>query len=424
MFTKRTALKAAVATGAVTVFSGLVPGIKDAAAQTLRVRRSVNNMRLDDSDLSTYRDFVGLMRSKPQTDRVSWLGFANQHGDENDFKFCPHGDWYFLPWHRGYVEMYEKAAAVLMKNRNFAMPYWDWTTLRRLPAAFTNPMFKGKPNPLFVPGRGDDPSMVRNALTGPNALTDALVGSNVMARIYRETVFELFGTSRSVDKSNPSHPVVQNNLDPKWVPMGGGNQGTLERTPHNNVHNNIGAFMPQSNSPRDPIFMMHHGNIDRIWAHWNALGRKNSTDPLWLNMPFTNNYINPDGTFYTKIVKNLQSTAALGYTYDDMPKPDNLPINVARNRNLMTLLSAAEMVKPKQLKQVNPGVARPAVHLNLPFALEAGTLQSVVAPSGARAQPREVVAIGNSPWTHLEELAFTSYKVCAIDNSRLRDTRR
>src|SRR5205085_3909560 len=163
MFTKRTALKAAVATGAVTVFSGLVPGIKDAAAQTLRVRRSVNNMRLDDSDLSTYRDFVGLMRSKPQTDRVSWLGFANQHGDENDFKFCPHGDWYFLPWHRGYVEMYEKAAAVLMKNRNFAMPYWDWTTLRRLPAAFTNPMFKGKPNPLFVPGRGDDPLMVRNA---------------------------------------------------------------------------------------------------------------------------------------------------------------------------------------------------------------------------------------------------------------------
>jgi hypothetical protein len=73
MLTKRTALKAAVATG-VTVFSGLVPGVKDAAAQTLRVRRSVNSMRLGDPDLSTYRDFVGLMRNKPQTDRVSWLG--------------------------------------------------------------------------------------------------------------------------------------------------------------------------------------------------------------------------------------------------------------------------------------------------------------------------------------------------------------
>jgi len=393
MLTKRTALKAAVATGAVTVFSGLVPGVKTAAAQTLRVRRSVNSMSLNDPDLSTYRDFVGLMRDKPQTDRVSWLSFANQHGDENDFKFCPHGDWYFLPWHRGYVEMYEKAAATLTKNPKFAMPYWNWTTLRQLPAAFTNPTYKGKANPLFVPGRGDDPSMVRNALTGPNALTDALVGANVINKIYKETVFETFGTSRSVDRSDPNNPKVQNNLDPKWVPMGGGNQGILERTPHNNVHNNIGAFMPQSNSPRDPIFMMHHGNIDRIWANWTALGRKNSNDPLWLNMPFTDNYIAPDGKFYTRIVRNLQSTAALGYTYDDLPKPDNQKLDVARDRNLMALFNPAETAKPNRLRQLNTTAANPTAHLNVPFALEAGTLKSVVEPSGARAQPREVVAI-------------------------------
>ena len=99
MISKRTALKAVVATGAVTAFSGIVPGLQAFAAQTLRVRRSVNTMALDDPDLETYRDFVGLMRAKPATERVSWVGFANQHGDENNFKYCPHGDWYFLPWH-------------------------------------------------------------------------------------------------------------------------------------------------------------------------------------------------------------------------------------------------------------------------------------------------------------------------------------
>ena len=46
--------------------------------------------------------------------------------------------------------MYENAAAALTKNPKFAMPYWDWTTLRTLPAAFTDKLYKGKPNPLFA----------------------------------------------------------------------------------------------------------------------------------------------------------------------------------------------------------------------------------------------------------------------------------
>ena len=39
--------------------------------------------------------------------------------------------------------------------------------------------------------------------------------------------------------------------------------------------------MPNGNSPMDPIFLMHHGNIDRIWWRWNCRGRVNTTDPLW-----------------------------------------------------------------------------------------------------------------------------------------------
>src|SRR5690349_4255217 len=118
-------------------------------------------MALDDPDLATYRDFVGIMLAKPQTAPLSWTGFANQHGDAKAFRFCPHGDWYFLPWHREFVLMYERAASVLTKNPGFAMPYWDWTALRDYPAAFSDPQYKGKPNPLFVNGR--------KKLTGKNA---------------------------------------------------------------------------------------------------------------------------------------------------------------------------------------------------------------------------------------------------------------
>lgn len=280
--------------------------------------------------------------------------------------------------------MYEKAAAVLTNNPDFAMPYWNWTTLRQLPAAFTDQTYKGKPNPLYVPSRGDDASMIRNALTGPYALTDALVGPKVIESIYKETVYEAFGTSR-----NPK----QNNLDPKWVPMGGGHQGILERTPHNNIHNNIGAYMPNSNSPRDPIFMMHHGNIDRIWAYWNALGRKNSDDPLWLNMPFTNNYISPDGKFYTKVVKDLQSTSALGYTYDNMPKPDNKKVDTLRTQNLTALFDPAQKSTLFKIKQSNMQAATLAAPLHLSLPLEAQTLQEVLKPVAENAEGRELVAL-------------------------------
>lgn len=384
MVTRRSILKAVAAGSAFTAFSGILPSVKAFAQTGLRKRRNVNNMSLDDPDLETYRDFVGLMRDKPQTDLVSWTGFANQHGDANNFKYCPHGDWYFLPWHRGFVEMYEKAAAVLTNNPEFAMPYWDWTTLRQLPAAFTDKTYKGKPNSLYVPSRGDEASMIRNVLTGPYTLTDALVGPQVIESIYKETVYEAFGTSR-----NPK----QNNLDPKWVPMGGGNQGILERTPHNNIHNNIGAYMPNSNSPRDPIFMMHHGNIDRIWAYWNALGRKNSDDPLWLNMPFTNNYISPDGKFYTKVVKDLQSTSALGYTYDNIPKPDNKKVDALRTQNLTALFDPAQKSTLFKIKQSNTRAATLAAPLHLSLPLEAQTLQEVLKPVAENTEGRELVAL-------------------------------
>src|SRR5205814_339845 len=53
--------------------------------------------------------------------------------------------------------------------------------------------------------------------------------------------------------------------------------GVLEGQPHNNVHNciggmstqqNSGGFMQANLSPVDPIFWLHHSNVDRIWDVW------------------------------------------------------------------------------------------------------------------------------------------------------------
>jgi tyrosinase len=385
MMTRRTLLKAAA--GAATVFAGTVPGLRALAAPALRVRRAVHTMALDDPDLDTYREFVRLMRSKAPTEPVSWVGFANQHGNASSFKYCPHGDWYFLPWHRGFVEMYETAAAALMHNPKFAMPYWDWTAQRDYPEAFSTKTYKGRPNPLFSPGEGDTfqpgTRVGRNQL-GPNVLTDAIVGvERVIDKIYRETVFERFGTSKNRN---------QNNLNASWVIQGGGVQGILEATPHNQVHNHIGGFMGQSNSPRDPIFMMHHGNIDRIWAAWNNLGRKNSTNKLWLDMVFKDNYLDPQGKLYTKGVRDLLGTSKLGYTYDNLPKPDAKQPDLVRDGHLLALLGQAPAANVKRVKATPSPAPAPGPTMRALVQLEHNDLADAVEPA-RRARPTEVVAL-------------------------------
>src|SRR5262249_33757484 len=58
-------------------------------------------------------------------------------------------------------------------------------------------------------------------------------------------------------------------------------EGVLESQPHDNVHGAMGggggAFMISHLSPVDPIFFLHHANLDRLWDVWTrrqvALGR-------------------------------------------------------------------------------------------------------------------------------------------------------
>lgn len=40
---------------------------------------------------------------------------------------CPHGNWWFLVWHRGYIGWFEQICQELSGDSSFALPYWDWT---------------------------------------------------------------------------------------------------------------------------------------------------------------------------------------------------------------------------------------------------------------------------------------------------------
>ena len=69
----------------------------------------------------------------------------------------------------------------------------------------------------------------------------------------------------------------------------------------------------------DPIFYLHHANIDRIWESWNRLGNKNPTDPKYLNRKFS--YGDRSGKRADLPVSAGDRTAQLGYEYDIYEKP-------------------------------------------------------------------------------------------------------
>jgi hypothetical protein len=170
-----------------------------------------------------------------------------------------------------------------------------------------------------------------------------MIKAHVRSTFRPEVVGDIggFGGLFEFEPKRFDHPL----LDQSWIVCEGcGISGTLEATPHNNVHNIVGGLMGSSQSALDPIFMMHHCNIDRIWAVWNV-NNQNSNDPFWTGMTFQNNFYNPDGSFYSPKVSDLYTPETLGYTYGLAPPPAAAvaPAIVALGDKITTLYATPDV---------------------------------------------------------------------------------
>ena len=70
------------------------------------------------------------MLALPPNDPRNWYRQAIVHVLD-----CPHANWWFLPWHRGYLLHFEEICRELSADPEFALPFWDWTSTPRVPAA-------------------------------------------------------------------------------------------------------------------------------------------------------------------------------------------------------------------------------------------------------------------------------------------------
>ncbi len=237
-----------------------------------RVRRDINSLSPTDPILQTFRDAVAAMKALPSSDPRNWEAQAKIH-----LEHCPHGNWYFLPWHRAYLRYFEEICQELTGNNDFALPYWNWSTHPQVP-----PVFWDTSSSLYHPGR--------TATSGSTA-SSASVGPSVISSILSLTNFELFASA----KPNP----LQQRVFAAY--------GHLEATPHNYIHVFVGGDMATYWSPRDPVFWTHHNMVDCLWAEWNiGLGNPNTNDPDWTQFTFPGNFVARNGNSVdVKVIETL-----------------------------------------------------------------------------------------------------------------------
>jgi tyrosinase len=179
-----------------------------------------------------------------------------------------HNNWGFLAWHRSYLLDLERELQGI--DATVALPYWRWD--KPAPKVLS-PAFMGLPNASnrvqFTPGH---PFQQWKATTQLGILRQQQFTPSVKPPgLKTETATLAVGGG------------VFDGFGLPFTAPGGVAQGALELDPHGRAHTSFGSggwIYNPATAPRDPMFFLLHGNVDRLWARWQWFYKRTSdTDP-------------------------------------------------------------------------------------------------------------------------------------------------
>ena len=321
------------------------------------VRRDVSSAGSSwNEQLLWYARGVRALKKRSIHDPTSWRFLAAMHGFDPDvwrhFGYfdpketlpsgavrtsfwgqCQHQSWYFLPWHRGYVWAFEAIVRAAIEQeggpQDWALPYWNYNGAapgaNTLPQAFTTvTMPDGSDNPLYVVARYGD-GHGRVTLDPVRDIPTTALGDEVFQ-----------GGDQSVPPGFGGPKTIFHHGGEDEAPNGG-----IESLPHNAVHGAVGGSAPgtpenRQDDPKtmglmahpdqaalDPIFWLHHANVDRLWASWRqGAGNHDPSDPLWLDGPVGRRFQvpTPRGKPLVFSARGMGDTRApnLNYEYEEL----------------------------------------------------------------------------------------------------------
>jgi N-acetylneuraminic acid mutarotase len=230
--------------------------------------------------------------------------------------------WYFLPWHRLMLSQFEGVIREVLHDEDFSLPYWNPVT--------------GNPDDLVVPAVFRAPG------------TTLYNGTRWFWVNNGERIDTLYRDWITLDALNEKFYIDS--------PTGSlGFNPRLDQNPHFFTHFALGGDMAEfSTVGGDPMFYLHHANIDRLWESWNRLGNTNPTESAYRDRRFA--YGDRSGKRVDLPVSAGDRTAQLGYEYDRYELPPQ-PLT-------LTKAQAAERARTYEtLHQRALGGARGAGHV-------------------------------------------------------------
>ena len=321
-------------------------------------------------------------QAKDKNDRLSYYQVVGVHGRPfvtwnnfptpllNQAGFCPHSNTLFGSWHRPYLAIFEQALYQAVQEvidefpsgqrgrwqqaaATLRMPYWDWaqdggsntvpTLIRDQTVTVTKPQGTVTiPNPLYSYSWGNSlpsemgggpwnswPNTLRRPVSNPTRSNNNEMNArfNSLRVSLRDRVFALFSSKQPWGAASTSAIGVRTQLSGSGVDS----FESVHDVVHNTAGGETGGHMYYLDiSSFDPIFWLHHTNIDRLlamyqlivpnsftangkigrgMAQWNVGEDKNSYTPL---KPFTKNN---RGDYYTS--QDVRETRVLGYHYPE-----------------------------------------------------------------------------------------------------------
>ena len=344
----------------------------------MNIRRNIHSLFPGpEIEIAALREGVAVMQSRDPEDPTSWTYQANIHANQ-----CQHSSFFFLSWHRMYIYFFECILRDASGDSNLALPYWDYSNTAHLalPLPFREPADAS--NPLYVERRNP---RINDGFLIPESL------------VLHTQAFNL------VDFTPP--PNSNLSFGGRRVPGPhhfGGPFGSLENTPHNQIHTQVGGtdpplppgWMATALSPLDPIFWLHHANIDRLWKRWLDQGgnRKNPVDDdVWMDTAFT--FFDENSQEVSITGRDvLETVSQLGYRYDDDPPgPPRVPfaaevvtaeVELAAEERQPTLLGASGGVNMIELR---------AEPVTVPIEVDEETKEAVARRAAAEVVEKRVV---------------------------------
>ncbi|KAK1227951.1 hypothetical protein PQX77_008996 [Marasmius sp. AFHP31] len=376
-------------------------------------RLEINDFIKNKAHFSLYVQALQKLQQKDQNEVDSFFQIGGIHGlpaaewdpprgpnEEKQWEgYCTHGDVLFPTWHRPYMILMEQAIQgeamkiaetyTFEKERfkeaalNLRQPYWDWAENSVPPAeiismdrltiivfngeegSVANPFRRYTFNPLVSSFKFPEPfNMWQTTLRHPRDDTDPYTTENIdelrswMERAQtdiRDKTYIMLTQVHTWPKFS-NHTASDYSKDTKHTLDDGPMKirGNSLEAIHDAIHVNIGGDGQMGDTTVagfDPIFYMHHAQVDRllsIWAHYNPdvwVTPSTSREGTWTipqGSPIDKDtdltpFWNAQPSYWTSA--KIMDTASLGYTYPDFNEPlpgepsGPLPTIIAENIN-------------------------------------------------------------------------------------------